>query len=312
MERTWATGRQYEIEFGEQRAVITEIGAAIRAYQDERGAIIDGTGPDEPISAGRGQVLMPWPNRIRDGRYELNGVKQQLPITEVGKMNSSHGFLRWVNWTSIESERTASSVTMAYEAHAQPGYPFAFDARVTYSLSDAGLQVQMQATNTAPEPAPFGMGSHPYFTTGTDTIDSNTLQCPADNYLTADEQAAPIDEVPVDEATDYRKERPLDGESINACYSKLSRDSDGKARTYLRPGAASDAGADGIEVWMDETFDYVMLYTADDVPQPERCRKSVAIEPMSCAPNAFNNGWGLRMLEPGETFTGFWGVARTR
>src|ERR1700694_132484 len=72
------SGEQYEIVFGEQRAVITEVGATLREYWSGGRAVLDGFAVSEMCSGGRGQVLMPWPNRIEDGVYEFGGHRQQL------------------------------------------------------------------------------------------------------------------------------------------------------------------------------------------------------------------------------------------
>jgi aldose 1-epimerase len=303
MARTWATGEQHHLTFQDQEAWVTEVGATLRAYRDATGDMVDGLRADEPISAGRGQTLMPWPNRIRDGRYTFAGKSQQLSITEVPKSNSSHGLLRWANWKLVD--KSSTSVTLGCTSYPQPGYPFAFDAEITYSLSSDGLSVRMAATNCCETDLPFGMGSHPYFTTGTETVDDNVLICPALSYLDADEQSIPVGELAVDDATDFRSPRSLNDAALNLCYSKLIRNDDGHACfDVLRSGTK-----EGIRVWMDEAFDYAMVYTAEDLPVDRR-RKSVAIEPMTCAPDAFNNRMGLLVLEPGESVAGNWGVRR--
>jgi aldose 1-epimerase len=304
MERSWATGEQYPITFEGQSACITEVGAALRAYSDVDGAIVDGTEADEPISAGRGQVLIPWPNRVKDGKYSVAGKSRQLPITEVDLNNSSHGLLRWVNWKC--EEHTSTSVTMTYASHAQSGYPFAFDARITYSLGSNGLRVVLSGMNTGPAPMPFGMGCHPYFTVGTESVDDTSLMCPAAGYLPSDAQEIPSGDIVMDDDHDYRTKKAIGDTPINACWTQLERDGDGIASVDF---TRNDNGR-GLRVWMDETFDYVMLYTGETVPQPERRRKGFAIEPMTCAPNAYNNGLGLRVLQPGESVTGAWGVHR--
>jgi aldose 1-epimerase len=304
MARTWASGQQHQITFEGQSAWIAEVGATLRSYSDSSGEMVDGLEADEPISGGRGQTLIPWPNRIRDGKYAFNGKAQQLPITEVGKNNSSHGLLRWVNWHV--AEQSESSVTLAYESHAQPGYPHALDARITYSLSKAGLEVRLEATNVGTSACPLGMGSHPYFTAGTETVDDTTLLCAAAKFLEADEQAIPTSIENVNDSNDFRATRSLKEEVLNLCYVQLERDAQGRANIDL----LRNDGDGGVRVWMDETFDYLMVYTGDDVPTPERRRKGIAIEPMTCAPDAFNNGWGLLSLQPGESVSGSWGVSR--
>jgi aldose 1-epimerase len=303
MARTWATGEQYQLIFGDQEAWITEVGATLRAYRDAAGDMVDGLAPDEPISAGRGQTLMPWPNRIRDGRYAFAGKRQQLSITEVPKSNSSHGLVRWANWKM--SDKTDARLTLTYTSHPQPGFPYAFDAEVTYELTSEGLSVSMKATNCGVDDMPFGMGSHPYFTSGSATVDDDVFSCPALSYLDADEQAIPTQELAVDDATDFRSARSLNDAALNLCYTKLLRDGQGRANfDVVRAGTSV-----GVRVWMDRTFDYAMIYTAEDLPGDRR-RKSIAIEPMTCAPDAFNNGRGLLVLRPGESVDGSWGVRR--
>ena len=77
------SGEQLELSFGEQRAVVVEVGAGLRAYAVGGREVLDGYPADEMCASGRGQVLMPWPNRIEDGSYEFDGRRHQLPLTEV-------------------------------------------------------------------------------------------------------------------------------------------------------------------------------------------------------------------------------------
>ncbi len=74
-------------------------------------------------ASGRGQVLIPWPNRIADGRYEFGDMQHQLPLNEAERGNAIHGLVRWSAWTVTEHE--TSRVTMEHQLHPQPGYPFA-------------------------------------------------------------------------------------------------------------------------------------------------------------------------------------------
>src|ERR1700730_6039521 len=67
------SGEQYEIFFGDQRAVITEVGATLREYWSGSRSVLEGFAVSEMCSGGRGQLLMPWPNRIREGSYEFIG-----------------------------------------------------------------------------------------------------------------------------------------------------------------------------------------------------------------------------------------------
>lgn len=295
MKGTWATGEQFDLTYGGQTATITELGAALRAYGDEIGKIVDGTEADEPISQGRGQVLMPWPNRIKDGKYTAGDREHQLTITEVPLNNSSHGLLRWVNFHC--QARSASTVTLTYSCHAQPGFPFSFDATIQYELGDDGLRATFSGCNTSPHAMPFGMGAHPYFTTGV-SVDESMIRIPASSYMATDGQEIPTDECEVDAGTDYRRAKGLEGVHINRCFTKLERDANGIASVDYVQAEANQ----GVQVWMDASFDYVMIFTGD--------RNGVAIEPMTCAQNAYNNKIGLITLQPGETKTASWGIKR--
>src|SRR5262245_26265284 len=115
------SGEQHEIRFGDQRAVIVEVGGGLREYDVGGRAVLDGYPLEDMASGGRGQVLLPWPNRIDDGSYAFNRRKYQLPLTEPANHNASHGLVRWANWTV---ERGGDDrVTMHHLLHPQPGYP---------------------------------------------------------------------------------------------------------------------------------------------------------------------------------------------
>ena len=133
------SGEQIEIDAGGQRAVVVEVGAGLRSYTVGDRDVLDGYDADEMASAGRGQVLMPWPNRIQDGAYEFAGTWYHLPLTEPGARNAIHGLVRWVAWTV--GEREADRVVMQHTLHPQPGYPFSLALSVEYALSEDGLRV---------------------------------------------------------------------------------------------------------------------------------------------------------------------------
>ena len=65
----------------------------------------DGFAADEMSSGGRGQLLMPWPNRVRDGAYSFDGRDLQLALTEPRRSNASHGLARWAAWRAVISPR---------------------------------------------------------------------------------------------------------------------------------------------------------------------------------------------------------------
>ena len=290
------SGEQVELAFGEQRAVVVGVGAGLRAYSAGGRPVIDGYGADELCHAGRGQLLIPWPNRIEDGSYEFDGRSYQLPLNEPARQNAIHGLARWSDWSVVD--RMEDRVTFEHALYPRPGYPFALELRAAYSLSEDGLAVRIEATNAGSEAAPFGAGWHPYLAVEAEVVDNVELRVPAATVLVANERGLPVGSAAVgDEGLDFREARPIGSARLDHCFTDLERDDDGRAA--VRVGR--------ITLWADETFPYLMVFTGDGLPDVER--RSVAIEPMTCAPNAFRSGEGLIRLEPSGTHVGRWGIS---
>ncbi len=296
------SGEQYELTHGDRRAVVTEVGAGLRAYTVDGHDVVDGFAADEMASSGRGQVLVPWPNRIAGGRYDWRGRTLQLPLTEAEAGNAIHGLVRWVAWRVVERE--PHRVVLAHGLDPQPGYPFALGLRVEYALSDDGLRVETTATNVGSQPCPFGAGAHPYLTAGTPTVDTAILGLPARSVLESDEHGIPVGRAAVEgTAFDHRDPRPLGGTVLDHCFTDLERDADGIARVTL----ADPASGRTVTLRVDERYPYLMLYTGDS--RPDVRRRSLAVEPMTCPPNAFRSGESVIALAPGESTTGAWGLS---
>lgn len=295
------SGRQLEIAAGDQRAVVVEVGGGLRAYAAAGRDVLDGYGIDEPCSDGRGQVLLPWPNRLQDGRYEFAGRSYEVEIDEPALHNAIHGLVRGARWRvgSHEGDRVA----MELDLEPQPGYPFPLALRVEYRLAGDGLHVRTTATNTGGERCPFGDGMHPYVTVGTPVVDEALLRVPASRVLRTDDRAIPVGAEPVaDTEYDFRSPRPIGPTRLDHCFTDLERDGDGRARVQLR--APGDGPA--LTLWVDGSYPYLMVFTGD--PLPTVNRRSVAIEPMSCPANAFRSGESLVVLEPGASWVGEWGI----
>lgn len=182
------------------------------------------------------------------------------------------------------------------------------DLRVDYALTDDGLQVMLRASNAGLVAAPLGAGLHPYLALGDGTADDARLQLPARSWMPVDEQAVPTGEVrPVDGTPyDFRSRRRIGRTEIDTCFTDVARDSDGLARVELNYDR--DGGERRLTVWMDGAYSRLQVYTADEDPDPDRRRRSVAVEPMTCPPDAFHSGRGLLVLEPGEEFSGRCGI----
>ena len=295
------SGEQFEIASGSLRAVMVEVGGGIRTYSLEGRELLDGYEAGEPCSSGRGQLLIPWPNRIRDGRYEFDGREHQLPLSEPALGNAIHGLVRWAGWRVRVHE--PARVVLEHVIHPQPGYPFTLALVVQYELSEDGLSVRAEATNVGSDACPYGAGAHPYLTLGTPTIDALVLQAPGRRVLVADERDLPVGSEPVEGTEfDFRTARPIGATKLDNAFTDLVRDADGLARVVLH----DPDGGRGLTVWVDEHYPYLMLFTGD--PLPDVNRRALAVEPMTCPPNAFRTGDSLTRLEPGESTRGSWGI----
>jgi aldose 1-epimerase len=207
------SGEQIEIRAGEQHVVVVEVGAALRSYKLGRRALLDGYAAEEMAGVGRGQVLIPWPNRVEDGAYEFAGVQHQLPLDEPAAQNAIHGLVRWAAWST--AEREADRVTLAYTLHPQPGYPFSLALSIEYALSDEGLRVTTSATNVGPGACPYGSGQHPYLTLGTEKVDTLYLRAPGRTVLQADDRGIPVSAMPVEGTVyDFRAPKPIGRRSL--------------------------------------------------------------------------------------------------
>lgn len=293
------TGSQYEIVSAGHRAVITEVGATLRHYSVDGRDVVHGFGADETVQGGRGQTLIPWPNRLRDGRYTFDGVDQQLWLTEPARHNASHGLVRYVPWRLLDQQ--PDFVTLGIVVYPQPGWPGTLSVELTYRVADDGLTVRVQATNVGAVTVPFGYGAHPYLTVGEDTVDEIRLTVPADTYLQVDDRLLPAAVADVaGTALDYRTGSELGEASLDTAYTDLARDPDGRWRVRLTRGDRS------AELWADASFAWTQVFSGG----PHRTW-GMAVEPMTCGPDAFNPGpthADLITLPPGDAFTGYWGV----
>lgn len=293
------SGEQFELRHDDWRATVVEVGGGLRTLSFRGRELLDGYAEHEMCTSGRGQLLVPWPNRLRDGRYDGN----QLPLNEPDKQNAIHGLVRWSNW--IVAEHDSRRAAMRHTLHPQTGYPFALSLELVYTLDEEGLTVETTATNIGAGPCPFGVGAHPYLTVGTETVDECVLRAPGAAWMETDERQIPRATTSVAGTEyDFRSPRPIGATELDTGYADLERDDDGLARVTLE----APEGEARVTLWMDDAYPYLMLFTGDSLPDQSRRRQGLGVEPMSCAPNALATGDGLRTLGPGESFTGRWGI----
>lgn len=290
---------------GDLRARVSPFGASLRGvWREDAGGrtdIITGYSGTGNKVGGQGDVLIPFPGRVRDGRYTFGGETFEMPKNDKDGPNAIHGFVRLALWeVAAQSE---STVTFTIAPGERDGYPFALRVSVTYSLAETGFACRFAVTNAGTRPAPAAAGFHPYFSVGSATINTDTLHLPFAKTLEFADLLPTGRVLSVDGTEfDFREPRVIGATAFNTCFLDPKRDNDGLIRVRLTSGERA------VTVWMDAAFDYVVVYSGDALPASHR-RSALAIEPMTCGSDAFNHPeWGLSVLEPGQVMGGSWGV----
>jgi aldose 1-epimerase len=294
-----ATGEQFEIVSGPTRAVVTEVGAGLRSLVVGARPLVETFGEQDRPPKGAGTVLVPWPNRVAGGRWTWEGAVQKLALTEPDAGNAIHGLLRFTLYRV--GERSADAITLHATVPPQPGWPVPLATSIRYAVSDAGLTVTHTVTNVGAAAVPFGIGAHPYVRAGASATDDCTITISASTLLPLDGGIPTGPARPLDEAPDVDlRGKPMAGLVVDHAFGGCA------------PTAGDDLvrhrldGPDGhVEVWAEPVFGYVQVFTPPEFPGRGR---AVAIEPMTCPPDALNSGDGLITLALGETWNGTWGI----
>ena len=298
-----ASGDQIVLASGAVTLTVVTVGGGMRDLTFGGWHVLDGYSADEVAPGASGQPLIPWPNRIAEGRYEFGGRAHQVPITELDRNNALHGFTRWMTWDI--ADRDASTLRLALLLYPRQGYPFALRNEIRYSVTPTGVNVAVSATNVGRTALPYANGFHPYLSLGTRSIDECLLTVPATTWLPTDERKIPVARRPVEESEhDFRAPRQIGTTALDVTFTDLARDGDGMARVRL-------ADADGrrhITVRLDAAYRYLQVFSGDTLDDRARRRRSLAVEPMTAAPNAFRSHDGLRVLQPAQTFVAEWGI----
>ncbi|WP_020075713.1 aldose 1-epimerase family protein [Cryocola sp. 340MFSha3.1] len=299
------SGTHFGLTAGDYHATIASVGATLRTLQFDGRDLVVPFEADEVRPAFRGATLAPWPNRVVDGRYTFDGVEQQLALTEPTRGHALHGLAAWLDFVAVD--RAADSVTFAATIEAQAGYPHRVEVTVAFSLDEEGLHTAVTGTNTGPTRAPWGTGPHPYLVAGDGRVDDWTLSLPADQVLTVTEDRL-IPTGLADVATeqggdwDFRTPRTIGDTFIDHAFTGLTRSADGAAVVRV-----TTAEGTGVELAWGEDCPWVQIHTADQ-PVPELNRLGLAVEPMTCPPDAYNSGTDLIVLEPGASATASWTI----
>jgi aldose 1-epimerase len=300
------SGRQFVLEKSGVRAEIGSLAAVLRSLSVDGIQLTEPVGTDVIAPMGCGIVLAPWPNRVRDAVWQLDGQPQQLDVTEPPRGNAIHGLLRNTGYRLLA--QSPSSVTLGARIAPQHGWPFLLDTSVHYELETDGLTVTHGVRNLSARRAPWAVGAHPYFRVGDVPIGELTVTLTAAVRIQLDERSNAGSEHPVEDSAaggpgDLRSGRPLAGLTLDSPYGQLAnRDGRADIAWLTAPDGSTTT------LWADAAFGWIQAYTPAEFPRPTGTGLAVALEPMTGPPNALNTGTGLIWLEPGESWNGSWGV----
>ena len=289
------TGTQIHLQRGAVTAQIAQVGASLRSLTVGGVGLVPPYPLGEPTPSCSGVVLAPWPNRVRDGRWDDEGTVRQLAITEPKLNNASHGLLRFATYEASQGESCAK---LRATIVPQTGWPYELGTSVTYTLTDAGISVEHVLENRSDAAVPVAVGTHPFVTI--DDVDPHdlVLTVPAATQFEVDDRMLPTGTTAA--PAELRDGVRLGDTVLDTGFTDLARDADGRVRHTL---AAPDGRS--VTLWQGEGFDFVQVYTTTSYPdQP----LAVAIEPMTAPADALNSGLGIRRLLPGESWTLHWGI----
>jgi aldose 1-epimerase len=297
------SGTQHILRAGGYEATIASVGATLRALTYDGRDLVVPFEAGEVRPAFRGATLAPWPNRIVDGRYSFEGVEHQNALTEPERGHALHGLAAWVEFTVID--KGPDHVALVGYVEAQTGYPWRLRIETSYALGSAGLTQEVIVINRTDVPVPYGTGTHPYVVAGPGPLDEWSLELPAsDVLLVTEDRLIPTElaGVETDAARfDFRTPHAIGAARIDHAFTGLARGEDGRAVARV-----TDATGCGVELSWDASCPWVQIHTADRPAGDPGHRIGLAVEPVTCAPDAFNADrypfdTGLRVLEAGAT-----------
>lgn len=281
-------GRTLDLHVGPYRATVAEAGATLVSLTHEGRDLILPFNPASSIGIGyQGRTLAPWPNRISDARYAFDGGSYELPCNESATGTSLHGMVCWTPW-KVQAA-SPESVSFALDMPATPFYPFDVRLLVRYLLdAEGGLFAIISATNEGTQDAPIGLSTHPYLTCGV-PVDECFFGLNASQVLTVDDRMRPAGLLPVEETEfDVRVPVSLEGRRIDNAFTGLPDDG----------WVAVLAHRDSYGVAMSSDAPWVQAFTGDI---PGMDRTGLAVEPMTCAPDAFNTDPESVRVAPGDS-----------
>ena len=278
--------RRYDLhhpESGNGFSMVPGLGANVLEIRFGGTNVLDGYRSPDELEAGqwgKSALLFPFPNRLQDGQYTWLGQDYTFPINNAATRNAIHGFVRHepfeVTRIELTTENAEITCRLDYRGH-HAYYPFPFVLEATFGMTDRGaFSASFFVKNRHHAPIPVGLGWHPYFRLA-DRADDHALQLPSASVVDIDARMIPTGtDTPYDA---FFSATPLGDTNLDNCF----RAADGNTLYHLVLQAARRT----LTVAASRSlFPFFQVFTPAH-------RESIALEPMTCNINAFQNGDGL-------------------
>jgi aldose 1-epimerase len=277
-----------ELELGSSKLTVSAIGSSVVSLTLDGANVIPE--PSVPRHPYHGVLLAPWPNRIAKGQYSFQGKVYHPEVNEAFG-NALHGLL-FATRAKIVSQ-SENKLVLSNQIEASESYPWSLTVEISFELSDQGLSVLTTATNNSDSPAPVGLGTHPFFVFD----EESALEIRATTASVHGSDMMPISEIDSGEiGFGTGLEKAIEGVALDVQFTNID-----STCAVLKTREFS------LEIWQ-ERAEFLMVYTTQEFNWADGRRRAVAIEPQTAAADAFNNGQGLKVLEPGESFSYLWGA----
>jgi len=274
-----------EIDF--EAIIYPNLGATLQQLKFGKTSLIDGISPNDEGVKGYGgaynsSFLFPFPNRISKGNYTFEDKNFQLDCNENGRENAIHGCIDHADFKLQSQQCTSNYAEIVFNYNHRTkvaGFPFKFDCLVSYRFSKANVVISLIVNNTDSASFPYGFGWHPYFLVN--NFNQSILSFDGDSQIDCDKEMIPVGRSKHGLASEFK----LENHQFDTGFVQQTSNSAFETEAYKVALSTSDN--------LDA---FLQVYTPPH-------HKSIAIEPMTCIADSFNNKTGLRVLKPDETVT---------
>lgn len=231
-------------------------------------------------------ILFPFVNRIKDGHYEFEGKSYQFDINEDELNNALHGLVYNKTFEILNQETTetdASILLVYHETKKSDGFPYTYSIYLKYVLTEKTLDLYVDVRNTDSKTFPFSLGWHPYFIS--DDLYNSSLKFNSKRKIKLDDRNITVGIMDNDYVNGFKVENQF----LDDCYIL-----DSNEVRLITPKYS-------LILKSSEKNSFLQVYTPP-------FKNAIAVEPTTGVSDSFNNGIGLKRLDPNENYSINWNL----